>query len=71
MLKVVKTRKIIRALQNLGFKQIRQRGDHTFWEHRDGRTTLIPLHPEIRAKLLTKIIKEDLKIKKAEFEKRM
>jgi len=71
MLKAIKTRKIIRTLQKLGFKQIRQKGDHTFWEHADGRTTLIPLHPEIRAKLLTKIIKEDLKMKKTEFEKRI
>ena len=71
MLKAVKTRKIVRALHKLGFKKIRQKGDHTFWEHADGRTTLIPLHPEIRVKLLTKIIKEDLKMKKTEFEKQM
>ncbi len=63
----VKTRKVLAALEKLGFQQIRQKGSHAFFEHPDGRTTVIPMHKEIRAKLLTKIIKQDLKIKKEEF----
>jgi len=67
MLNSVKTRKVISALRNLGFEEIRQKGSHIFFEHSDGRTTIIPLHKEIRIKLLTKIIKQDLKMDKKEF----
>ena len=63
----VKTRKVIAALHHLGFKEIRQKGSHLFFEHCDGRTTIVPLHKEIKIKLLTKIIKQDLKIKKEKF----
>ncbi|MFH1587352.1 MAG: type II toxin-antitoxin system HicA family toxin [Candidatus Diapherotrites archaeon] len=67
MLSSVKTRKVISALRNLGFEEIRQKGSHIFFEHSDGRTTIIPLHKEIRIKLLTKIIKQDLKMDKNKF----
>ena len=42
-----------------------------FFEHRDGRTTVIPNHPneEIGIGLLTKIIKKDLQLSREEFEK--
>jgi len=63
----VKTRKIIETLHALGFKEIRQKGSHLFFEHPDGRTTLVPLHKEIIIKLLTKIIKQDLKMGKEGF----
>ncbi|MDP2974042.1 MAG: type II toxin-antitoxin system HicA family toxin [Candidatus Diapherotrites archaeon] len=63
----VKIRKVLAAMHQLGFKALRQKGSHLFMEHQDGRTTIIPLHKEIRIKLLTKIIKQDLKISKEEF----
>ncbi len=63
----VKLRKVLDALHKLGFKESRQKGSHAFFEHPDGRTTLVPLHREIRIKLLTKIIKQDLKMNKEEF----
>jgi predicted RNA binding protein YcfA (HicA-like mRNA interferase family) len=63
----IKLRKILSALQKLGFLQTRQKGSHAFFEHKDGRTTVVPLHSEIRIKLLTKIIKQDLKIEKEKF----
>ena len=63
----VKTRKVLGALHKLGFKDVRQKGSHLFLEHQDGRTTVIPLHKEIRIKLLTKIVKQDLKMEKEEF----
>jgi predicted RNA binding protein YcfA (HicA-like mRNA interferase family) len=65
----IKTRKVLHALYCLGFQEKRQKGSHLFLEHADGRTTLVPLHKEIRKKLLVKIIKKDLKIKKQEFMK--
>ena len=63
----VKIRRILSALHALGFQEIRQKGSHVFFEHADGRTTVIPLHKEIQIKLLVKIIKQDLKMEKEEF----
>lgn len=71
MPKSVKLRKLLKALDELGFQCLRQKGDHAFYRHPDGRTTLVPLHPEIKVKLLTKIIKHDLKMTMEEFVKRL
>jgi predicted RNA binding protein YcfA (HicA-like mRNA interferase family) len=37
-------KKVAKALEKLGFEQIRQRGSHLFLRHPDGRTTIIPVH---------------------------
>jgi len=68
-LPLLKPRELIRVLVKLGFKPIRQEGSHIFFEHPDGRTTIIPNHPgeEIRRGLLNKIIKKDLKMEVEEF----
>lgn len=44
-----------------------------FFEHLDGRTTVIPNHPgqDIGRGLLNKIIKHDLQISREEFERLM
>ncbi|MBI2575921.1 type II toxin-antitoxin system HicA family toxin [Candidatus Woesearchaeota archaeon] len=56
-------------LKKLGFVLQRQEGSHMFFEHPDGRTTVIPNHPgeEIDRGLLNKIIKHDLQISREEF----
>jgi len=53
----------------MGFTLIRT-GKHMIFEHPNGRTTSIPNHPaeEIGPGLLKKIISEDLKISREEFE---
>ncbi len=53
----------------MGFQLLRI-GKHMIFEHPDGRTTAIPNHPneEIGPGLLKKIIFEDLKISRKEFE---
>jgi len=53
-------RKVIRALENIGFRQIRQKGSHLFMRHPDGRTTLIPIHPgeKIGKGMIRKIIND-------------
>jgi len=43
-IKPLPTKKVIRALEKIGFKQIRQKGSHLFMRHPDGRTTLITIH---------------------------
>jgi predicted RNA binding protein YcfA (HicA-like mRNA interferase family) len=44
-IKPLPAKKVIRALEKIGFKQIRQKGAHLFMRHPDGRTTLITVHP--------------------------
>lgn len=67
----VSARKLIKILNKLGFKFIRQERSHMFFEHFDERTTIIPNHPgkNIGRGLLRKIIKHDLKISREEFER--
>lgn len=68
---MLSAKEVIRILNKLEFKFIRQEGSHMFFEHQDGRTTVIPNHPgqDIGRGLLNKIIKHDLQISKEEFEK--
>lgn len=58
-----------KILKKLGFEFKRQEGSHMFFEHPDGRTTVVPNHSgeEIDRGLLNKIIKHDLKISREYF----
>ena len=62
--------KLSKILKRLGFKFIRQKGSHMFFKHSDGRTTVVPHHSgdKIGPGLLLKIIKDDLKLSRKEFE---
>lgn len=68
-LPLLKPEQLARILVKLGFRLVRQEGSHMFFEHPDGRTTVIPCHPgeEIRRGLLNKIIKKDLEMERKEF----
>jgi predicted RNA binding protein YcfA (HicA-like mRNA interferase family) len=70
-LPLLNPKEVIKVLNKLGFKFIRQEGSHMFFEHSDGRTTIIPNHPgqDIGRGLLSKIIKHDLQISREEFER--
>ena len=58
-----------KVLKKMGFEFKRQQGSHMFFEHSDGRTTVIPNHPgeDIDRGLLNKIIKHDLQITREKF----
>jgi len=43
-LPVVRAKNLIKALEKIGFRQIRQSGSHVFLMHKDGRCTTIPIH---------------------------
>jgi predicted RNA binding protein YcfA (HicA-like mRNA interferase family) len=60
---------LAKILKRLGFEFKRQQGSHMFFEHEDGRTTVIPNHPGegIDRGLLNKIIRHDLQITREEF----
>jgi len=68
-LPLIKASRIEEILEKLGFKFLRQRGSYMFFVHPDGRTTVIPNHPneDVDRGLLNKIIKHDLQIEREEF----
>ena len=72
-LPLMTAKELSKVLQKLGFALKRQQGSHMFFEHPDGRTTIVPNHPgeEIDRGLLTKIIKRDLQISREEFMKHL
>lgn len=41
---VLKAKKLIKIVEKLGFVNTRNRGSHFFFKHRNGRTTVIPVH---------------------------
>lgn len=70
-LPLLSAKELTRILEKIGFKFIRQEGSHMFFQHEDGRSTVIPNHPneDIGRGLLIKIIKKDLQISREDFEK--
>ena len=44
-LPLLSAKKVIKALEKANFNLKRQHGSHMFFEHKDGRTTVIPNHP--------------------------
>ncbi len=68
-LPLMTAREVSKILEKIGFKFIRQKGSHMFFDHSDGRTTVIPNHPgeKIDRGLLNKIIKHDLQMTREEF----
>ena len=62
-LPVIRARELINVLGRLGFIETRRRGTHVFFSHKDGRTTVIPVHSgETLGKGLLRAILRDIEI---------
>jgi predicted RNA binding protein YcfA (HicA-like mRNA interferase family) len=72
-LPLMTAKELSKVLQKFGFELKRQQGSHLFFEHPDGRTTIVPNHPgeEIDRGLVTKIIRHDLQMSREEFVKHL
>ena len=68
-LPLLTAKELAKILKKLGFEFKRQEGSHMFFEHSDGRTTVVPNHPgeEIDRGLLNEIIKPNLTISGEQF----
>ena len=57
---VLKPNEVVRILEKLGFKEVRQRGSHKQFRHSDGRATTVPFHSnrDISPILLRQIAKD-------------
>lgn len=62
-------RRVIKALQKLGFEVVGQRGSHVKLRHDDGRMVVVPDHggQDLRFGTLMKIITEDAELTVDEF----
>ena len=56
----VRAREVIRFLESLGFRQVRQKGSHKFFRHPDGRTATVPDHKgeDLGRGMLAKILRD-------------
>ncbi len=66
----ISARELQTILSRLGFTLIRQKGSHAFWQHPDGRATIVPVHKgeDIGRGLLRQILR-DLDLTPAELGK--
>ena len=56
----VRGKDVVRALQRAGFTIVRSRGSHFYLRHRDGRSTVVPVHSRetIGPGLLAEILRD-------------
>lgn len=66
----IAARELQAILSRLGFRLIRQKGSHAFWQHEDGRATIVPVHKgeDIGRGLLRQVL-NDIDIDPEEFAK--
>ena len=58
-LKIITSSRMCKLLEKEGFKNIRQKGSHRFYQHDDGRTTVIPMHSaDLDRTLIRKILRD-------------
>jgi len=67
-LPILKARDVIRVLKQLGFYEVHRKGSHIFFQHPDGRCTLVSFHSgeDIGRGLLRQILRE-IKLTPKEF----
>ena len=58
-LKIITSAKMCKLLDGCGFTIIRQKGSHRFFQHSDGKTTVVPMHTgDLDRTLVRKILKD-------------
>lgn len=67
-LTIISSKNMVKILERLEFKEIRQKGSHKSFRHEDGRTTLIPFHGEDLGRGLIRKILKDIELSVDEYE---
>lgn len=69
-LRPTKVRKVVKTLNNLGFRLVRTHGSHLIFKHEDGRMTVVPRHGnEETGRGLLRKIAEDIRLSADDFAK--
>ena len=67
-LKPVKAGIVVKALAKIGFQPVRQKDSHPIMKHPDGRSIVVPVHPEEElGRGILKEIMNDISMSKKEF----
>lgn len=64
----IRPQKLIKLLLKLGFEQRDAEGSHVFFKHKNGRTTVIPIHNKDISKGLLKKILNDIQLSVADYD---
>ncbi|PKM45981.1 MAG: hypothetical protein CVV03_06140 [Firmicutes bacterium HGW-Firmicutes-8] len=67
-LTIIPSKEMAKILEKLGFKEVRQKGSHKSFRHKDGRTTIVPFHGEDLGRGLIRKILNDIEITVDEYE---
>lgn len=51
-------RKVVRALESIGFGYVRTRGSHAIYRRSDGRVVVIPEHGNVKRGTLSSILRQ-------------
>lgn len=66
-LRRISGKELVRALERVGFEQVRKRGSHVILKHSDGRQTVVPVHSgEALGPGLIRAILRDVKMSSAD-----
>ena len=58
-LKIITSKDMCKLLETASFIYMRQKGSHRFYQHADGRTTIIPMHAtDLDRTLIRKILRD-------------
>jgi mRNA interferase HicA len=70
-LPILSSKELCKFLEKEGFEFIRQKGSHRFFRNKDGRVTVVPIHPnkDIKRTLLAAILNE-IRMSREEFFKK-
>lgn len=55
---VLSSKEVVKALQNMGFVEVSQKGSHRKLKHADGRIAIVPMHKEISPGTLRSIARQ-------------
>ncbi|MBU4536530.1 type II toxin-antitoxin system HicA family toxin [Patescibacteria group bacterium] len=65
----IKPKKFIKILLNLGFEKRDAEGFHSFFQHSDGRTTVISIHNKDMSKGIIRKVLNDIQLSVEEYDK--
>lgn len=51
-------RKVLRALESIGFDHVRTKGSHAVLRHQDGRTVIVPMLGTVKRGTLASIVRQ-------------
>jgi predicted RNA binding protein YcfA (HicA-like mRNA interferase family) len=51
-------RKVVRALESVGFSHVRTKGSHAVYRDQDGRVVIIPQHSVVKRGTLASILRQ-------------